>query len=71
MIYKAIVKAYLGFDILLNKNPRFKHPQMPFINIIPAAQTSRFNLGPIITGEASISETYKVLNNIFLHQINL
>ena len=44
---------------------------MPSINVIPAARTSRLNLGPIMTGEASISETYKVLDDIFLHQMNL
>lgn len=71
LIYKAIVEAYPGLDILLSKNPRFKHPRMPSINVIPAARTSRFNLGPIMTGEASISETYKVLDDIFLHQMNL
>jgi hypothetical protein len=67
LIYKAIVEAYPGLDILLSKNPRFKHPCMPSINVIPAARTSRLNLGPIMTGEASISETYKVLDDIFLH----
>jgi len=36
LIYKAIVKMYLGLNILFNKNLRFKHPQMPSINIIPA-----------------------------------
>jgi hypothetical protein len=40
---------------------------MPTINIIPATRTSRLNLGPIITREASISKTYKVLDNIFLY----
>ena len=35
LIYKAIIKTYPGLNILLSKNPRFKHPQMPFINIIP------------------------------------
>ena len=67
LIYKAIIKAYPGLNILLSKNPQFKHPQMPSINVIPATQTSRFNLRPIITRETFISETYKVLNDIFLH----
>ena len=58
---------YLGFDILLSKNPRYKHPYMPIINIIPTVQTSRLNLRPIMTREAFISKTYKVLDNIFLH----
>jgi len=40
---------------------------MPTINVIPTTRTSRLNLGPIITGEASISKTYKVLDNIFLY----
>ncbi len=35
LIYKAIVKAYLGLNILLSKNPQFKHLCMLFINIIP------------------------------------
>jgi len=67
LIYKAIVEAYPGLNILLSKNPQFKHPYMPTINIIPAARTSRLNLGPIITREAFISKTYRVLDNIFLH----
>ena len=67
LIYKAIIKAYLGFDILLSKNPRFKYPCMPSINVIPAARTFKFNLRLIITREASISKTYKVLNDIFLY----
>ena len=58
---------YLGLNILLSKNLRFKHLYMPTINIIPTARTSRLNLGPIITREASISKTYEVLNNIFLY----
>ena len=65
LIYKAIVKAYLGLDILLSKNPRFKHPCMPIINVIPTTQIFRLNLGPIMTGEAFISKTYKVLNKFF------
>ena len=40
---------------------------MPFINIIPTIWIFRFNLKPIIIKEASISETYKELNNIFLY----
>ena len=67
LIYKTIIKVYLGLNILLSKNPRFKYPQMPSINIIPTTQISRFNLGPIITGKTSISKTYKVLDNIFLY----
>jgi len=67
LIYKAIVKVYLGFNILLSKNPQFKHLYMPIINVIPIAQISSFNLGLIITKKAFISNTYKVLNNIFLY----
>ena len=67
LIYKAIIEAYLGLNILLSKNPQFKHLYIPTINIIHAARMSRLNLKPIITKEASISKTYKVLDNIFLY----
>ena len=67
LIYKAIIEMYPGLNILLNKNPQFKHPCMPTINVIPVAQTFRLNLRPIITKKTFISETYKVLNNIFLY----
>jgi len=67
LIYKAIIKTYPGLNILLSKNLWFKHLCMPIINIILAAQIFRLNLGPIMTGEAFISKTYKVLDNIFLY----
>ena len=37
LIYKAIIKLYLGFNILFSKNLQFKHLYMPTINIIPTA----------------------------------
>ena len=67
LIYKAIVEVYLGLNILFSKNPRFKYLCIPIINIIPAVWTSKLNLRPIMTKEASISDTYKILNDIFLY----
>jgi len=62
LIYKAIIEVYLSINILLSKNPQFKHPYMLFINIIPTIQTFRFNLRPIIIRETFIFKTYKILN---------
>jgi len=44
---------------------------MPEIDILLSAKTMHVNLGPIMESEASINGNYRVLETIFLEQLQL
>ena len=56
---------------IFESNTELEYPRMPEIDILPSAKTTHVNLGPIMESEASINGNYRVLETIFLEQLQL
>ena len=46
-----------------------KYLYIPVVNILPYRRTEYITLGPILDSEASINSNYRIIENIFLEQL--
>ena len=69
-IADAIRCAYpAAVDGIFNSNADIEYPCMPVVDILPHGRTEHVTLGPILDSEASINGNYRVMENIFLDQL--
>ena len=72
MIADALRSTYpAAVNGIFESNTKLEYPRMPEINILPSVKTTYINLGPIMESEASINGNYRVLETIFLEQLQL
>ena len=69
-IADAIRCAYpAAVDGIFDSNADIEYPRMPVVDVLPHGRTEHVTLGPILDSEASINGNYRVMENIFLDQL--
>ena len=69
-IADAIRCAYpAAVDGIFDSNADIEYPRMSVVDVLPHGRTEHVTLGPILDSEASINGNYRVMENIFLDQL--
>jgi len=69
-IADAIRCAYpTAVNSIFDSNADIEYPRIPAVDILPHGRTEHVTLGPILDSEASINGNYRVMENIFLEQL--
>ena len=54
---------------IFNFNVDIKYPHILAVNILPYKRTEYITLGPILDSKAFINSNYRIIENIFLNQL--